>query len=31
MALPAQPFDLMEQILMKLDKYKGEIIVFPKV
>jgi hypothetical protein len=29
MSLPAQPYDQVERILMHLDKYKGELIVFP--
>jgi hypothetical protein len=31
MNLPAQPYDRVERILMFLDKYKGELVVFPKV
>jgi hypothetical protein len=31
MNLPAQPYNLVERILMHLDKYKGELVVFPKV
>jgi hypothetical protein len=31
MNLPAQPYDLVERLLMHLDKYKGELVVFPKV
>jgi hypothetical protein len=30
-SLPPQPYDLVERILMHLDKYKGELVVFPKV
>jgi hypothetical protein len=30
MNLPAQPYNLVERILMHLDKYKGEFVVFPK-
>jgi hypothetical protein len=29
--LPAQPYDLVERVMMQLDKYKGELVVFPKV
>jgi hypothetical protein len=31
MNLPAQPYDLVERLLMQLDKYKGELVIFPKV
>jgi hypothetical protein len=30
MGLPAQPYDMVERIMMQLDKYKGELVVFPK-
>jgi hypothetical protein len=30
-SLPAQPYNLVERILMHLEKYKGELVVFPKV
>jgi hypothetical protein len=31
MNLPAQSYNPVERILMHLDKYKGELVVFPKI